>query len=413
MPIRDRIRPVVCDLLGRLVDCGHESYIVGGAVRDLLMGIEPKDYDIATAATPEEVRRAFGRRRCRIIGRRFRLAHVYAGSEIYEVSTFRRTPTADERSERLDDDGIMIWRDNEFGTLEDDATRRDFTANALYYDPVGDRGVIDLVGGVKDIEERVARAIGDPMVRLEEDPVRVLRGLKLVGQFGFSLDPGLEAAIRAKGPRIALASQSRLFEELLKILATGRALPVLAAFQNYGFLTAYWPAMAQEWDTPVGDMTRRVLEERDRRIAAGACSLSKALALATAALPWVTVRLGSPRLGEFWEHTEGVEHHCREAVQEFFAPFPVSRLFTARIRDILLLLPRLAGHLRVGRLVRHPEYKYARELYALVGAVMDWPPERLSQWPPPEGEPAPRRHPAGRRRRPRRRASDTARNDTT
>ena len=137
-------------IIGQLVDGGFEAYIVGGAVRDLLMGLEPKDYDIATAASPEDIRRVFGRRQSRIIGRRFRLVHVYAGSEIYEISTFRREPSAGERRERLNDDGVMIWRDNEYGTLEQDAERRDLTVNALYYDPVGERGIIDFVGGVRD-----------------------------------------------------------------------------------------------------------------------------------------------------------------------------------------------------------------------------------------------------------------------
>jgi poly(A) polymerase len=396
MPIRDKIRPVVRDIVGQLVDNGCEAYIVGGAVRDLLIGIQPKDYDIATAATPEDVRRIFGRRRSRIIGRRFRLVHVYAGPEIYEVSTFRREPSPDERRERVSDDGVMVWRDNEYGTLEQDARRRDFTANALYYDPVGDRGIIDIVGGVRDLEERRARAIGDPGTRLDEDPVRMLRALKLVGQFGFHLDPGLDEALRPRVDRIALASQSRLFEELLKILATGRATAILGAFQEFGLLTHYWPALAAVWETPTGDQTRRLLAERDRRLDAGTGSPSKALALATASLPYVVSRLGGTDLGSLWAHDPAIEHRCRAAVHDFFRPFPVSRFFSARVRDIVLLLPRFASRARLSRLVRHPEYRYGRELYGLLGHLCGWPEEALADWPVPQGPHGP--GPGGRHR---------------
>lgn len=366
------------------MDNGFEAYIVGGAVRDLLMDIAPKDYDIATSATPEDVRRVFGRRRSRIIGRRFRLVHVYAGPEIYEVSTFRRAPSANERRERLDDDGVMIWRDNEYGTLEQDAERRDLTVNALYYDPVGDRGIIDLVGGVRDLEERCARAIGDAATRLEEDPVRMLRALKLVGLFGFHLDVDLEDALRQRVERIALASQNRLFEELLKILATNRSAAILEAFHRYGLLRHYWPALAALWDSPAGEQTRLLLAERDRRVNGGEYSSSKALALATACLPYVISRLGGPGGDDLWEHDPAKEHHCREAVQEFFQPFPVSRFFVARVRDIILLLPRFAERIRVSRLARHPEYKYGRELFVILGHVCGWPEERLAGWPPPQ-----------------------------
>jgi poly(A) polymerase len=400
---------VVRSIVGQLVDGGFESYIVGGAVRDLLMGLTPKDYDIATAASPEEIRRVFGRRQSRIIGRRFRLVHVYAGGDIYEVSTFRREPSAGERRERLNDDGVMIWRDNEYGTLEQDARRRDFTVNALYYDPVGERGIIDFVGGVRDLEERCARAIGDPATRLDEDPVRILRALKLVGQFGFRLEPSLEDAVRPRVGRIALASQSRLFEELLKILATSRTVPVLSAFQEHGLLAHYWPTLSTVWDMPTGEYTRRLLQERDQCLQAGACSGSKALALAVACLPYIVSRLGKGDFGDLWAHEPGVEHTCREAIQDFFHPFPISRFFASRVRDIALLLPRFTSRVRMGRVVRHPEYKYARELYVLAGRVCGWSDDCLAGWPEPAEPDGPGAEHAARPRG--RRAPQPARRD--
>ena len=173
------------EVISTLHDAGFESYIVGGAVRDLLLGRSPKDFDISTAAPPEEVRAVFGRRRARIIGKRFRLTHVYAGRELFEVSTFRRAPDgngADERGikEPQNAPEHLIFSDNAFGTAHEDAWRRDFTVNALFYDPLKEE-ILDYTGqGLADIEAHVVRAIGDPSLRFEEDPVRILRALKLV-----------------------------------------------------------------------------------------------------------------------------------------------------------------------------------------------------------------------------------------
>ncbi|MBQ2335250.1 MAG: polynucleotide adenylyltransferase PcnB, partial [Victivallales bacterium] len=175
-----KVNPSAVKVVSYLVQNGYEAYLVGGAVRDLLLGCEPKDYDITTNATPEEVRAIFGRRNCMVIGRRFRLAQVRIGGEEFEVSTFRRKPTQEERKGRYEDDGVMIWSDNEFGTLEDDVQRRDFTVNALYMDLVGTRGIIDYTGGIQDLKDGIVRTVGDPEERFEEDPVRMLRALKLV-----------------------------------------------------------------------------------------------------------------------------------------------------------------------------------------------------------------------------------------
>ncbi len=400
MPIKDKIRPVIFDLVGELVRHGHEAYIVGGAVRDLLLGLDPKDYDLATSASPQEVRNAFGRRRSRIIGKRFRLVHVYADHDIFEVSTFRRQPTAEERRERLGDDGVMIWRDNEFGTLEQDAERRDFTVNALYYDPVGDRGIIDYVGGVDDLNAGVVRAIGDPDARLAEDPVRILRALKLVGQHGFRLEPGLADAIAARNEQIQTASSTRLFEELLKITACPKALPILTAFAEHGFLRHYIPTCHRIWSLPTGTLMRSLLEKRDAKVATGTYSTSKALALATICLAYVIDEIGESSPGEMCGHQPGREGISRDAILRFFHPLPVPRFFSSRVRDILLLLPRMKSGSRVARICRHPEYRYGRELYSLFGEACGWDGEFMAPWPKAHPH-----HPAGgsRRRRSRRR----------
>ena len=186
------IAPYVTEIIQSLQDAGYEAYIVGGAVRDFLMGREPKDYDLSTSATPEQIRKVFRNRHCIIIGKRFRLVHLYCGREIIEISTFRRCPEqgvqqqSPERSKRRTAaPEKMIFRDNEFGTSYDDAFRRDFTVNAIFYDPVHNE-LFDYTGqGIRDIEERRIRIIGEAALRFEEDPVRMLRALKLKGQYGF------------------------------------------------------------------------------------------------------------------------------------------------------------------------------------------------------------------------------------
>ena len=273
-----KVNPSAVQVVSRLVQNGYEAYLVGGAVRDLLLGCEPKDYDITTDATPEEVRSVFGRRSCMVIGRRFRLAQVRVNGEEFEVSTFRRKPSQQERKGRYDDDGKMIWNDNEYGTLEDDVQRRDFTVNALYMDLVGSRGIIDYTGGIQDLKDGIVRTVGDPEERFEEDPVRMLRALKLVGQHGFKLEEETAAALERKRGMITLSSVARLYEELLKIFFTGKSLRILTAFHEHGFLTHFWPMMEEIWDTYDGAITKRLLKLRDEALSSSDYSHSKALA---------------------------------------------------------------------------------------------------------------------------------------
>ena len=399
-PIHHKIKPAVGHIAERLTAHGFEAYVVGGAVRDLLLDIEPKDYDLATSASPEDVRHVFGRRQARIIGRRFRLVHVRVEGEIFEVSTFRREPTPEERQGRVTDDGVMLWRDNEFGSLEQDAYRRDFTVNALYYDPVGGREIIDLVGGVQDLQDGRVRMIGEPAQRLEEDPVRMLRALKLVGQNGFSLEAELAQQIREMASQIALASHARLFEELLKILAGSGSSGILGACREYGLLQHYWPGLAEAWGAGAqGKLMHDLLRERDRRVRGGNYSTSKALALATACLPSVAEALGTNGIDELWTYELGIETECRQAIRRFFHPFPVSRFLTARVRDIILLLPKLKDGTLRKRVLRHPEYKYGRELLSLLVAVQGWDDELLQVWPQPvKGRERHPRDTTGRRR---------------
>ena len=204
----------------RLIDKGYEAYLVGGCVRDLLLGRTPKDYDIATEARPPQVKRTFSRN-CRIIGRRFKLAHLHfhRNTKILECSTFRRMPQAGDGD---GDEDLLITRDNDFGNAEEDALRRDFTINALFLDPTEDK-IVDHVDGLADIEARVIRTIGDPAVRFREDPVRILRAAKFAGRLGFDVEAETLAAMKETAEDLVRAAAPRVLEEILRLLRSGHA----------------------------------------------------------------------------------------------------------------------------------------------------------------------------------------------
>jgi poly(A) polymerase len=227
---RKQIDPDALKVLYRLHQYNYAAYLVGGSVRDLLLGRRPKDFDIGTSAHPYQVKKLF--RNCWIIGRRFRLAHVRFGTKAIEVATFRRLVTAEEESAAAAaPEGIplsdnerdrLIHRDNTFGTAEEDAFRRDFTVNALFYN-IADFSIIDYTGGLQDLEARVIRSIGDPNERFREDPVRMTRAVAMAARLGFTIDPPIDAAIDIHRGEIARTAPARLIEEFYKILRAGHA----------------------------------------------------------------------------------------------------------------------------------------------------------------------------------------------
>ena len=249
-------------VLSRLERQGFQAYLVGGCVRDLLIGRHPKDYDCATSAHPRQIKRLF--RNGRIIGRRFKLVHIYYGSHIIETATFRRDPgprdaeieteienetehsivDAEERAEaeetRLDD--LLITEDNEFGTAEEDARRRDFTVNGLFLDPTK-RVIIDYVGGLDDLERRVLRTIGDPASRLAEDPVRILRAIKFATRLDFRIDDATWDAMCALAPRLSRSAPPRVLEEIMRLMRSGSALGAFRMLRACGALAVILPAI--------------------------------------------------------------------------------------------------------------------------------------------------------------------------
>lgn len=425
MPIREKIRKEPCEIIQKLTDNGYEAYIVGGAVRDLLLGFAPKDYDIATSASPEQVRAVFGRRYCRIIGRRFRLAHVICRREIYEVSTFRRSPTAQERCGRPSDDGEMIWRDNAYGTLEEDAARRDFSVNAMYYDVVGDRQVIDFCGGQKDLKKQVVRSLGDPLERFTEDPVRMIRAMKLCGLYDFKLARDVTKAIREKKEILPLASSLRLFEELLKILSCRRPASVLRQLRQHGLLQYLWPIFDNSWEDPEGELALQMLDKLETETMANSDGqYSKTFALAVCCLPFLMSALNPNNMLDFWRDDHRNNLLATRAMRLIFDKYTLPRFIAERLQQVIFLVPHLLTTPIPAAALTHPEYRHARHLILFLSQIHAWgdrylqylpetPPlsrggdrDRIERKALPQGQNAdaePGAQPATTRRRPRRR----------
>lgn len=225
-----------------LQNAGHEAYLVGGCLRDLLTGSSPKDFDVVTSALPEEAHALL--RRSRIIGRRFKLVHVRFGREIIEVATFRALGRDNEAiQDRSHSDTGQILRDNIYGTIEEDALRRDFTINAIYYN-IANFCLYDYAGGLADIEKQLIRLIGDPEQRYREDPVRMLRAVRFAAKLGFQIHPQTEAPIRKMASSLQLVPPARLFDEIVKVFASGHGLQALQLMENYGLLAVLFPELA-------------------------------------------------------------------------------------------------------------------------------------------------------------------------
>lgn len=249
------IDPDALRVVQSLQKAGHVAYIVGGGVRDLLLGLAPKDYDISTSAKPEEIKELF-RSHCLLIGRRFRLAHIRFGKKVLEVSTFRAGNTESDQ---------LIVRDNEWGTPEEDALRRDFTINGLFYDP-STKTVIDYVGGYPDLQKKVLRTIGQPHLRFKQDPVRMIRLIKFQARLKFEIDQEAKIALAECHLEIIKSSQARIFEEILRMLESGSSEFFIHLMHEKGFLFHLLPSLAAFLETADGLHIYHYLKEVDKRI---------------------------------------------------------------------------------------------------------------------------------------------------
>lgn len=262
---RSEIHEGALKVLYRLHKSGHQAYLVGGCIRDRLLGKNPKDFDVATDATPEEVKQLF--RNSRIIGRRFRIVHVRFGREIIEVTTFRGQAKTDNTNLHRQSDAGMLLRDNVWGSIEEDAARRDFTINALYYN-IADFSVYDFTGGLQDIEARQLRLIGDPETRYREDPVRMLRAIRFMAKLDFELEAATAEPIREQAELLLQVSPARLFDEVLKLFLSGQALKTFHLLQDYQLFGMLFPASHEAFKVnPTSlKLVEQALANTDQRI---------------------------------------------------------------------------------------------------------------------------------------------------
>ncbi|VAW50189.1 Poly(A) polymerase [hydrothermal vent metagenome] len=339
---RNNIDAHALKVLYRLHKAGYQACLVGGAVRDLLLGITPKDFDVATDATPEEVNRLF--RNCRLIGRRFRLAHVHFGRQIIEVATYRAAHESSQ-SGHQDETGRIV-RDNVFGELADDVWRRDFTANALYYD-ISDFSVIDFVGGFEDIKRKRLHLIGDVETRYREDPVRMLRAIRFSAKLNFEIDEKSKTPIYSLGYLLEDIPAARLYEEVLKLFHSGHAIRSFELLQEFDVLKYLFPQAATSivQNKHIKDMLLIAMKNTDDRIKN---DMRVTPAFLFAALLWHPV---NSRVKDFVDggmpYSVAIQKTATKILSQQSASVSIPKRFTSTMRDIWGLQTRF--HYRAGK----------------------------------------------------------------
>lgn len=447
---RSRISPDALRVLYRLKEAGYQAFLVGGCVRDLMLGLEPKDFDVATNALPEEVRRLF--RNCRLVGRRFRLAHVFFGREIIEVATFRAASGPLVEDEPIDDelvdvaedgefdDGVdvdddvnsaeglatgldpgapvsegvdrvvdehgRILRDNVYGTIDQDVWRRDFTANALYYN-IADFSIWDYTGGFEDVNARVLRLIGDPETRYREDPVRMLRAARFEAKLGFGLEPATAEPIESLRHLLAGVPAARLFDETLKLFLTGHGARSYQVLQKRGLLEVLLPSVGQFLGRRRGSRVEQLLvqglDNTDARVRAERSVTPTFLFALLLYGPIAAAIERAPR--ERWQDTGTILDAVDAVIRGVYSRVAIPRRFALGVRDMFAMQPRLENPQgrRAVRLLDNSRFRAAfdlLELRAAAGmadpAVVEWwhrvqkaNPQQLAALGRPEvGEPA-------------------------
>ncbi len=376
---RSQINENALKVLSRLEKAGFDAYLVGGCVRDLLLGREPKDFDVATNASPEEVKQVF--RNCRLIGKRFRLAHVYYGREIIEVATFRGSSNKTSEHQKTHEDGRLL-RDNIYGTLEEDVWRRDFTVNALYY-TIRDFSVIDYVNGMKDHQEGVLRLIGNPEVRYREDPVRMLRAIRFAVKLGFSLDINCEQPIYKLGKLLTGIPNARLYDETLKLFLSGYALQAFEMLRHYGLFAILFPQTDGCLASENHDFPRvfliKALENSDKRIALGKSITPYFL---FSAFLWEAVQIKVKKKLEAGENQYfALQHAAHEVLKLQVKTTAIPKRVTQSMREVWTLQLRFEQrtHSKVYRLFNHPRFRAAYD-FLVLRAETGGANTELAQW---------------------------------
>ena len=378
---RDAISPAAAKVCAVLRDAGFAAYVVGGAVRDLLLGMEPKDFDVATDARPEQVKPLF--RRALIIGRRFRLVHVMIGAETVEVSTFRADTAqgaAEDEKAHLRDEHGRVLRDNVFGGQEEDARRRDFTVNALYYDPATEE-VVDFHGGLSDLKKRVLRIIGEAETRYREDPIRMLRAVRLAAKLGLTLDADTRKPIRSLAPLLESVPPARLFDEMLKLLLSGHASACLRQLREVGLHKGVLPLLDVILEQPLGErFVTLALAQTDERVLA---DRPVSPAFLFAALLWHEVLAAwKTRQGRGERSIPALEAAMDEVLDVQCEKLAITRKLTATMREVWSMQPRLdqrSGQ-RAYRTLEAPRFRMAYDFLALRAASGEVPAELEAWW---------------------------------
>lgn len=382
---RDDISPNALKVLYRLNSAGFESYLVGGCVRDLMMGLQPKDFDVATNATPEQIKATF--KNCRLIGRRFRLAHIVFGREVIEVATFRGHHAdggdEDAKTAGKQSESGMLVRDNVFGSIEEDAQRRDFTFNAMYYS-VADFAIRDFADGMKAIQKREVKLIGDPATRYSEDPVRMLRAVRFAVKLSMDIHPDSAKPIYEMAGRLADIPAARLFEETLKLFLSGQGEKTFMLLREYGLAQQLFPQLVpfiQDENSREMQFIRKVLHNTDERINT---NQRVTPAFLYAALLWYPLEEQSQKL----QAESGLNAHdafniaSGEVLSRQIQRIMIPKRFSTVIRDIWILqqrLPKRFGR-RAFQLLSHPKFRAGFDFLLVRGQIEGGNLLELADW---------------------------------
>lgn len=369
----EQISPHAIQTVKTLQQAGFLAYIVGGAVRDLLLAKTPKDFDIATNAHPEQIRRLF--KRSRIIGRRFQIVHVIWGHETIEVTTFRGNPKNHHHQHKQNEHGQLL-RDNVFGTLEDDAARRDFTINALYYDPITNE-VLDDFHGVEHIRHKTLQMIGDPEIRFREDPVRMLRALRFEAKLAFTLSSIIQDAIKAHHPLLNHIPSARLLDELIKTFHCGASYRALVLLDQYQLLNIYLPQLHGHPELLLpNQFIHLALQETDQRILQG-LPISVEFIFACLLWPLISSKVTNPQ----------VKTNDQEDIYESVLSGPQGKLniparYIGGIRELWMMQTRFnqRTEARACRFIKQIRFRAAFDLFAIRAKNQEVPPELLEWW---------------------------------
>ncbi|MEP0354251.1 polynucleotide adenylyltransferase PcnB [Paraglaciecola sp.] len=380
---REAISDNALKVLYRLHNSGYQAYLVGGCVRDILLGKEPKDFDVTTDATPEQIKDLF--RNCRLIGRRFRLAHIVFGREIIEVATFRghHQNNDDESKLSKQSDHGQLLRDNVFGSIEEDAQRRDFTINAMYYN-IADYSIRDFAGGMQAIKNRKIALIGDPETRYREDPVRMLRAVRFTAKLNMSISKESAEPIKAMAPLMANIPPARLFEEVLKLLLSGQGLDTYRLLNKFHLFEPLFPQLAPllvHQEGKESKFVELVLTNTDNRINTGQRVTP---AFIFAAFMWYPLEercqqlMAEGGLNHFDAFNLAMNDVMHRQIQRIMIP----KRFSIPVRDIWQLqnrLPKRYGR-RAYQMLEHPKFRAAYDFLLMRGQIEGGQLLELADW---------------------------------